>query len=129
MGFDLQNASLRSDNLSTGVLVAKTFQNVLPNGRFQYTFGRGRTFTADYRTRVNAPSVSQLQPVVDNSNPLYIRSGNPDLRPEYTHTLNINYRTFDQTTFKNFFASDQHVQPHRERHHDQRGGGANLPPH
>lgn len=105
LGFDLQNASLLSNNLTTGAVVDKTFQNILPNGRFQYTFARGRTFTADYRTRVNAPSVTQLQEVVDNSNPLNIRTGNSNLRPEYTHSLNINYRTFDQTTFKNFIAS------------------------
>jgi hypothetical protein len=42
--------------------------------------------------------------VIDNSNPLYIRQGNPNLRPEYTHSLNLNYRTFDQTTFKSFMA-------------------------
>ncbi|MEZ0541273.1 outer membrane beta-barrel protein [Fibrella arboris] len=105
LGFDFQNASLKSDNLSRDTTVAKMFQNVLPNARFQYTIARGRTFTADYRTRVNAPSVTQLQPIIDNSNPLNIRSGNPNLRPEYTHTLNLNYRTFDQTTFKNFVAS------------------------
>lgn len=105
LGFDMQNASLQSDNLSRDTTIAKTFQNILPNGRFQYTFAQGRTFTADYRTRVNAPSVTQLQPVIDNSNPLYIRQGNPNLRPEYTHSLNLNYRTFDRTTFKNFVAS------------------------
>lgn len=105
LGFDMQNASLQSNNLSRDVTIARTFRNALPNARFQYTLSRNSTFTADYRTRVNAPSVTQLQPVVDNSNPLYIRSGNPNLQPEYTHSLNLNYRTFDQTTFKNFVAS------------------------
>ncbi|XWW46782.1 TonB-dependent receptor [Fibrella sp. USSR17] len=105
VGFDMQNASLQSDNLSRDTTIAKMFQNILPNARFQYTIARNRTFTADYRTRVNAPSVTQLQPVIDNSNPLYIRSGNPNLRPEYTHTLNLNYRNFDQNTFKSFIAT------------------------
>ncbi len=105
LGFDIQNASLQSENLSRDTTIAKMFQNILPNARFQYTIARNRTFTLDYRTRVNAPSVTQLQPVIDNSNPLYIRSGNPSLRPEYTHSLNLNYRNFDQTTFKSFVAS------------------------
>ncbi|WP_375446507.1 outer membrane beta-barrel protein [uncultured Fibrella sp.] len=105
LGFDMQNASLKSDNLSRDTTIAKSFQNILPNARFQYTIGRSTNFTVDYRTRVNAPSVTQLQPVIDNSNPLYIRSGNPNLRPEYTHSLNINYRTFDATTYKSFNAS------------------------
>lgn len=106
LGFDAQDARLQSDNLSKAdQRIDKTFMNILPNARFQYNLGRNRNFTADYRTRVNAPSVTQLQPVIDNSNPLYIRQGNPELRPEYTHSLNLNYRTFNQTTFQNFVAS------------------------
>ncbi|MEZ0484692.1 outer membrane beta-barrel protein [Fibrella aquatica] len=104
LGFDMQNASLESENLSRDTTIAKTFQNILPNARFQYTIARGRVFTADYRTRVNAPSVTQLQPVIDNSNPLYIQSGNPNLRPEYSHSVNLNYRTYDMTTFRSFDA-------------------------
>ncbi|CCH02855.1 hypothetical protein FAES_4856 [Fibrella aestuarina BUZ 2] len=105
LGFDAQEASLQSDNLSKDTRISKSFFNMLPNARFQYNLGRNRNFTADYRTRVNAPSVTQLQPVIDNSNPLYIRQGNPELRPEYTHSLNLNYRTFNQSTFQNFVAS------------------------
>lgn len=106
IGFDAQDARLTSDNLSKeNQRIDKEFFSILPNARFQINIGRNRNFTADYRTRINAPSVTQLQPVVDNSNPLYIREGNPDLRPEYTHSLNINYRTFDQVTFKNFTAN------------------------
>jgi hypothetical protein len=44
-----------------------------------------------YRTNTNAPSISQLQNIVDNSNPLLLRTGNPDLRQDYTHSLMVRY--------------------------------------
>ena len=56
-----------------------------------------------YRTNVNEPSINQLQPVIDNSDPLNIFQGNPDLVPEYTHNLNINYIYFDNFNFTSFF--------------------------
>ncbi len=105
LGVDMQNATLQSNNLTNDTKLNRSFFNVLPTARFQYNLGRNRNFTLDYRTRVNAPSVNQLQPIVDNSNPLYIRRGNPDLRPELSHVVNINYRTYDQTTFHSFVAS------------------------
>ena len=105
LGVDVQNATLQSNNLSRDTTLNRSFFNLLPTARFQYSLGRNRNFTLDYRTRVNAPSVSQLQPIVDNSNPLYIRVGNPDLRPELSHVVNLNYRTYDQTTFHSFVAS------------------------
>ncbi|MBO0938364.1 outer membrane beta-barrel protein [Fibrella sp. HMF5335] len=105
IGVDAQNATLQSNNLSRDTTLNRSFFNVLPSARFQYNLGRNRNVTLDYRTRVNAPSVSQLQPIVDNSNPLYIRRGNPDLRPELSHVVNLNYRTYDQTTFHSFVAS------------------------
>ena len=53
-----------------------------------------------YRGQTNQPSVSQLQPVPDNSNPLYIAVGNPDLLPEFQHRFTLNYRNTKRETFR-----------------------------
>jgi hypothetical protein len=44
-----------------------------------------------YRTSTQAPSIAQLQDVVDISNPLFLTSGNPDLKQSYTHGLTLRY--------------------------------------
>jgi len=49
-----------------------------------------------YRSAVSAPSVNQLQDVLDISNPLSVSRGNTDLKQQYTHTLNARY-TFTNT--------------------------------
>ena len=44
-----------------------------------------------YRTGTNEPALRQLQPFADNSNPLRIYVGNPELGPEYHHDLTVGY--------------------------------------
>ncbi|MEM9024063.1 MAG: outer membrane beta-barrel protein, partial [Bacteroidota bacterium] len=45
------------------------------------------------------------QPVVDNSNPLQVYVGNPDLKAAYAHSLRLRYMAFSQFTFSSFFAT------------------------
>lgn len=46
---------------------------------------------ASYNLNVNPPSISDLQPIPDNTNPLYIQMGNPDLLPARSHGFYLNY--------------------------------------
>jgi len=59
----------------------------------------------NYSTSVREPSIDQLQPVVDNSDPLNVYKGNPGLVPEYRHNLRISYNFFDQFNFRGLFAN------------------------
>lgn len=67
--------------------VDNPFFNVLPQLQFNYKFSRFENLRVNYRTNTNTPSITQLQSVVDNSNPLLLRTGNVDLRQDYTHNL------------------------------------------
>ncbi len=102
-GVDAQQANLNSNNLSRETNLNRSFKNILPNALFTYNFAKGQRLRVNYRTRINAPSVNQLQPVANNTNPLNVQLGNPDLQPEYSHTLSLNYNRFDAATFRNIF--------------------------
>ena len=84
-------------------LISKTFRNILPNARFQYKFSRYRSFAITYNTATNQPSMSQLQPVPDNSNTLNIREGNPDLKQEFNHNIQANFNLVSPFKNRNFF--------------------------
>jgi len=71
--------------------VRRNFTNLLPQAMLNYRFSRTENIRVFYRTSTNAPSISQLQNIVDNSNPLLLRTGNPDLQQDYTHSMNIRY--------------------------------------
>lgn len=56
-----------------------------------YKFSKTENIRFMYRTSTNAPNISQLQNIVDNSNPLLLRTGNPDLRQDYNHNISLRY--------------------------------------
>ncbi|GAB4007870.1 TonB-dependent receptor [Spirosoma migulaei] len=91
LGFDLQQSELRVDNRSVDTTNSRRYLNLMPNALFSYTFSRNRSLRLQYRTRLSPPSITQLQPVVDNTNPLNIRLGNPALRPEYYNNLTLTF--------------------------------------
>jgi len=84
-------------------LISKTFRNILPKARFQYNFSRYKNLSLTYTTATNQPSMSQLQPVLDNSNSLNIREGNPDLKQEYNHNVQANLSIVSPYKNKNLF--------------------------
>jgi hypothetical protein len=90
-------------SFSNNTPISKSFNNILPSARFRYSFKQTQNLNIDYDTEVRAPSVQQLQPVINNTDPLNISKGNPELRPEYTHRGSISYVTFDPISFSNFF--------------------------
>ena len=71
----------------------KTYQNVLPSASMMYRFTRASNLMVRYNTRTSTPSATQLQDVIDISNPLQLTGGNPDLNQQYTHSLMARYRT------------------------------------
>lgn len=104
LGISAQRISLQSNNLSKNTIIEQTFVNLFPTASLNYKFSRSKNFRFEYRGRTNQPSVSQLQPIRDVSNPLYQTQGNPSLQQEYTNSFSANYRSFNTTTYKNFFA-------------------------
>ncbi len=104
-GANWQQAELEG-LITTGAkdsLISKTFRNILPNARFQYNISRFKSFSLTYNTATNQPSMSQLQPVPDNSNSLNIREGNPDLKQEYNHNVQTNLNLISPYKNKNLF--------------------------
>jgi hypothetical protein len=83
--------------------ISKRFSNLLPNARLQYYFSRFKNILVNYSTSTNQPTVNQLQPVPDNSNPLYIKLGNPNLKQEFMSTLRVNASFVNPYKNRNFF--------------------------
>jgi hypothetical protein len=105
IGLIWQNADLEG-TIKSGIkdsVITKSFYNLLPNARFQYNFTRFKNLQLDYRASTNQPSVSQLQPIPDISNPLNIKLGNPNLKQEFTHRINANYTGMNPFRNKSFF--------------------------
>ncbi|WP_019991154.1 TonB-dependent receptor [Rudanella lutea] len=104
VGLDLQQARLQLDNRTADSSTQRSYFNLLPNALFSYTFSGNRNLRLQYRTRLAAPSVVQLQPVVDNTNPLQIQVGNPQLNPEFYNSLVLVYNSATRYANRSFSA-------------------------
>jgi len=49
-----------------------------------------------YNGQSSAPNVEDLQRVIDESDPLNLRYGNPDLKPSYTNTVSARFKNYNQ---------------------------------
>jgi hypothetical protein len=106
VGANWQQAELEGKIISgtKDSIIGKTFTNLLPNARLQYAFSQYRRLNLYYTASTNQPSVSQLQPVPDITNPFNISSGNPNLKQEYTHAAQLNFNSVNPFRNKNLFA-------------------------
>jgi hypothetical protein len=87
-GVSYQIASLQGEqSFPNTSSVSKMFYTVLPNAIINYEFSNRRSLRVFYRTLTSSPTITQLQNVVDNSNPLILSIGNPDLKQSYSQTL------------------------------------------
>ena len=77
-----------------------SYRNFFPVANFNYQANRSKSFRFRYNGRTTQPTLSQLQNVLDQSNSLQWRIGNPELKQEFSHNVNAGYNTFNILTFK-----------------------------
>ena len=70
--------------------------NVAPYFNMRYKFSKTRSLRINYRANTNSPSLSQLQPVMDVTDPMNIVIGNPDLKPTFQQSLGFHYNNYNQ---------------------------------
>jgi len=104
IGTSYQMTSLKGNLILRDTSINRAFSNVLPVAHFNYDFSSVKHFRFDYETSMSEPGITQLQPVVDNSDPLNLSVGNPNLKPGYAHRISTNYTQFDPGRFIGFFA-------------------------
>lgn len=70
-----------------------------PTAMLWWEMGENSNMRVFYRGWSNQPSVSQLLPVPDNTDPLNISFGNPSLAPYFSHNFNGDFRMNNRKTF------------------------------
>ena len=94
----IANQNIVLDNIQT---LPRTFNNVrdfnalLPLFSFEYEKEKKLSIRFRYRTSTQVPSINQLQEVINNSNPLQLSSGNPNLAQAYDQDFSIRFRLND----------------------------------
>ena len=106
VGISVNSAMSKSKDLinSARDIAARWAWSVAPYARFRYKFTETRNLNFFYRMRANQPSITQLQPVADESNPKNIIIGNPELKPTFNHNINLRFGDFAQGAQRSIMA-------------------------
>lgn len=97
-GMEVQHSRRKGVTSSSSQALSSASTYILPNVLGELTFSKNADLNFFYWTRIREPAIWQLQPFLDNSNPLRLFRGNPGLTPEYHHDLNIQYSLKDGYT-------------------------------
>ncbi|MEQ8474441.1 MAG: TonB-dependent receptor [Marinoscillum sp.] len=81
------------------------FTSILPSARVDYRFDESRRLEVNYRTWTQEPSIGDLQDVIDNSNPLQLQAGNPNLNQTYNHWTRARMWSNNMESGKSLYAS------------------------
>lgn len=68
--------------------------NYAPSVMFRYMFNKRHFLMFRYNGRSSAPNVTDLQEVIDITDPLNLHYGNPDLKPSFTNQFMLFYNVY-----------------------------------
>jgi hypothetical protein len=101
----MQQATLRgAQTYPFAASVEKKFFDILPSASLNYKLSEQTNLRANYRSSTREPSIGQLQNVVDISNPLFVSTGNPDLKQSLTHSLSARFGSANPREAQTLFA-------------------------
>jgi outer membrane receptor protein involved in Fe transport len=98
VGLRLEHTTVDADFTSVNTKVNQNYNNLIPSVSVQRKF-KSSSVNFGFTQRIQRPSIYQLNPFVDNSNPQFVSTGNPNLRPELNNTFEFTYSNFAKNAF------------------------------
>jgi outer membrane receptor protein involved in Fe transport len=97
-GIRVEHTQINADFTSVGSSLDNAYSNVIPSVSMQRSF-KTSSITLGFTERIQRPGIYQLNPFVDETNPKFVNTGNPDLKPELSHSFELTYSNFAKNTF------------------------------
>ena len=99
-----QNTKLSYKKGEYEVDTTRNVFNISPELDFRYQPQKQTQLRVSYRGRSSDPSMENLLPITDNSNPLNIRTGNPGLKPSFSHNMSMRFNTYNMDAQRGIFS-------------------------
>lgn len=105
IGLKYQYSTQNGDYISSNKKIKKTYKNLLPNLNYSIKFTTHSTFKFNFHSEIKAPSILQLMPIVDNSNPQFVLHGNSQLEPETSNKIRLSYNNYNSFDNRSLWVS------------------------
>lgn len=93
------------DELNKGTNRNIAFTNLLPRASFRFAPKKQRSFTLSYNGSTQNPTLQQINPIIDNSDPLNITIGNENLKQAFRHNFSFNMSDYKIIKSKNLYVN------------------------
>ena len=103
-GVKFRTVAIDNFNYFDATTIRQDVNNFLPHLNYRYKISQSKSFNFRYITSSFQPTIEQLQPINDNSNPNNISIGNPDLIPNYSHRFSAQYNSYKAITGSYIYA-------------------------
>jgi Outer membrane protein beta-barrel family len=91
IGGDILQYANRQKDLLKDSVTKYQYITFAPRANLRYAVNTTHSISFDYSANTQQPSITQLQPVQNNNNPLYITLGNPNLRPSFSQSFGLAF--------------------------------------
>lgn len=105
IGGRISYTDLQQRDLETNVRNSQYFVNLFPDASFTYKVRNNTSFSLNYNGRTRQPSLQQIQPIFDNTNPLDIYEGNPNLEQSFTNRFSLSYNNYKPVSGSGMYVS------------------------
>jgi len=102
-GLAIQDLTLKQTNIFKDSSYQRNFTNFFPTANLRWKFSASGNLYFNYSGSTQQPSLMQLQPILNNNDPLNVVIGNPDLKPAFNHSFYFNMSDFKVLTNRNIW--------------------------
>lgn len=81
------------------------FTNLLPRASIRFTPKKQKSFNLTYSGSTQNPTLQQINPIIDNIDPLNLTIGNTKLKQAFRHNFSINMNDYKIIKSRNFYLS------------------------
>ncbi|HXS36643.1 MAG TPA: TonB-dependent receptor [Flavipsychrobacter sp.] len=104
-GSDVSNTTYNQGDLYRDTSYRYNYFNLFPKAAFQYKVNKQSNLSINYFGYTNQPTIQQIQPLQQNTDPLNIAIGNPNLKEEFHNNINAQFHNFKPLTGQWIWAS------------------------
>ena len=97
-----QSQHLEQNYMGVQIDTTRHFFRISPSIQFRYRFNRQNQLNFSYRMNMSQPSITDMIAVVDDSNPMNIRTGNPNLRNSFNHNFSLSWNNYVTATMQSY---------------------------
>ncbi len=93
-GMNVANTAFNQEDLIQDTSFKYSVFNLFPKASLRYKIGKQTSIRFRYNGQTRQPTIQQIQPIQDNTNPQNITVGNANLTQEFRNSFNLNFNDY-----------------------------------